>query len=42
MPKEVFNIQKKNVKKIHLLDYLQQKELLKTGVYNKFFDKNII
>ena len=42
MPKEVFEYTKKNVLKIHLLDYLQQKVLLKLEFIINFSIKNII
>ena len=42
MPKEVFEYTKKKVLKIHLLDYLQQKVLLKLEFIINFSIKNII
>jgi len=40
MPKEVFNYAKKNCKKNSKIGLLATEGTLKTGVYNKFFDKN--
>ena len=39
MPKEVFNYTKKNCKKNSSIGLLATEGTLKTGVYNKFFDK---
>ena len=39
MPKEVFNFTKKNCKKKSSIGLLATEGTLKTGVYNKFFDK---
>tara|TARA_B100000035_G_C20943164_1_gene528472 strand:+ start:51 stop:797 length:747 start_codon:yes stop_codon:yes gene_type:complete len=40
MPKEVFNFTKKKCKKNSSIGLLATEGTLKTGVYNKFFDKN--
>ena len=40
MPKEVFKFTKKNCKKNSKVGLLATEGTLKTGVYNKFFDKN--
>ena len=40
MPKEVFNFTKKNCRKNSKVGLLATEGTLKTGVYNKFFDKN--
>ena len=40
MPKEVFNFTKKNCKKKSDIGLLATEGTLKTGVYNKFFDKD--
>ena len=40
MPKEVFNFTKKTCKKNSSIGLLATEGTLKTGVYNKFFDKN--
>jgi aspartate racemase len=40
MPKEVFNYTKKNCRKNSYIGLLATEGTLKTGVYNKFFDKN--
>jgi len=40
MPKEVFNQTKKNCKKSSRIGLLATEGTLKTGVYNKFFDKD--
>jgi aspartate racemase len=40
MPKEVFNYTKKKCKKNSSIGLLATEGTLKTGVYNKFFDKN--
>ena len=40
MPKEVFTYAKKNCKKNSKIGLLATEGTLKTGVYNKFFDKN--
>ena len=40
MPKEVFNHTKKKCKKNSSIGLLATEGTLKTGVYNKFFDKN--
>ena len=40
MPKEVFSYTKKNCKKDSKIGLLATEGTLKTGVYNKFFDKN--
>ena len=40
MPKEVFLHTKKNCKKNSKIGLLATEGTLKTGVYNKFFDKN--
>ena len=40
MPKEVFNHTKKNCKKNSKIGLLATEGTLKTGVYNKFFDKD--
>ncbi len=40
MPKEVFNYTKKKCKKNSSIGLLATQGTLKTGVYNKFFDKN--
>ena len=40
MPKEVFNHTKKKCKKNSPIGLLATEGTLKTGVYNKFFDKN--
>ena len=40
MPKEVFNHTKKKCKKNASIGLLATEGTLKTGVYNKFFDKN--
>ena len=42
MPKEVFNYAKNNCKKNSKIGLLATEGTLKTGVYNKFFDKNFI
>jgi len=39
MPKEVFNFTKKNCKKDSSIGLLATEGTLKTGIYNKFFDK---
>ena len=39
MPKEVFNYTKKNCKKNSYIGLLATEGTLKTGIYNKFFDK---
>ena len=39
MPKEVFNYTKKNCKKNSSIGLLATEGTLKTGIYNKFFDK---
>ena len=40
MPKEVFNYTKKKCKKNSSIGLLATEGTLKTGIYNKFFDKN--
>ena len=40
MPKEVFNYTLKNCKKNSSIGLLATESTLKTGIYNKFFDKN--
>jgi aspartate racemase len=40
MPKEVFKFTKKKCKKNSKIGLLATEGTLKTGVYNKFFDKN--
>ena len=40
MPKEVFNYTKKKCKKNSSIGLLATEGTIKTGVYNKFFDKN--
>ena len=40
MPREVFNHTNKNCKKNSLIGLLATEGTLKTGIYNKFFDKN--
>ena len=40
MPKEVFNHTKKNCNKNSTIGLLATEGTLKTGIYNKFFDKN--
>tara|TARA_X000000368_G_scaffold383630_1_gene341636 strand:- start:2057 stop:2806 length:750 start_codon:yes stop_codon:yes gene_type:complete len=40
MPKEVFNYTKKNCRKNSSIGLLATEGTLKTGIYNKFFDKN--
>ena len=42
MPKEVFLYTKKNCKKNSKIGLLATEGTLKTGVYNKFFDKNFV
>ena len=42
MPKEVFNHTKKNCKKNSKIGILCTQATLKTGIYNKYFDKNFI
>ena len=39
MPKEVFNFTEKNCKKSSSIGLLATEGTLKTGIYNKFFDK---
>ena len=40
MPKEVFNFTKKKCKKNSIIGLLATEGTLKTGIYNRFFDKN--
>ena len=40
MPKEVYKYTKKNCKKNSKIGFLSTEATLKTGVYNKYFDKN--
>ncbi len=42
MPKEVYKYTKKNCKKKSKIGFLSTEATLKTGVYNKYFDKNFI